>query len=614
MAESYGKVKSVAKNVTVKGPDLDSKVLSTMKRTADIVGATLGPGGNPVLVERQEYGLPSYVTKDGVTVFQSLGFLDPTEHAIMETARDASVRTNSEAGDGTTTATVLSEAIVRLMNEYTKKHPRVSPQFVVRELERCFREDIDPTIKSLSCTASRDNEEGIGFLRSVARISTNGDSPLADAVIDCFEISGDQGNVTITETSGPSSYEVEHVDGYSIGTGYEESCGKWYGKFINDPATQRCVLEKPVVVLYHGQINDIGTVRLLMEAVGDAWQTSRGGEEGEFNGNVILMATGFSDVVLGIFATNFNIPSMLSVFPLVVPKSPMLGGQYELLADISALTGARIFDPINDHPDSLPYLEAQRQGQLKDLLHEYLGPGIDRFEAGRYRSNVLGMANEDDVLVRIDELQAQIENAASRLDKMLLEERMAKLSGGIAKLVVRGPSNGELKEKRDRAEDAVCAVRGAISDGFLPGGGWTLLYLAEMLDKRGSDILSEVLVPALRSPVERLYSNAGLITEEDREEVLKPILTAIRNNAKKHKYLVYDVLEGKHVDAYESGLLDSTPAVLEAIRNSLSIASLLGCLGGTIVYARDLELERQEALDNSEWLRNAGVNPANERP
>lgn len=583
----YGKVKSVSKQVVTKGKALDAAILDTMKTVSAVVGATLGPGGQPVLIERFEHGLPAMVTKDGVTVFRSLGFDDSTRHCIMECARDAAVRTASEAGDGTTTATVLAEAIVRLTHRYCKDNPRTSPQRVVRHLERMFREHIEPGVKAMAIKPAIDDATGRFYLHSVAKVSANGDADLADAVMKCFDMVGDDGNVTIAESNGPSHYEVERIEGYPVAMGYEESCAKFYPKFINDPGTQRCVMEKPVFVVYHGRITEIQTVVLLMEQIAQAWQNQN------FPHNVVLVATGFSESVLGSLSVNFAEPASINVFPLLVPQSPMPNGQLHFLEDVCAITDAELFDPLNRPLD---------QATLEDL-----GLGCRVFEATRFRSSIIGHANDDTLLVRIDELQVQAQNPESELDRMLLQERIAKLSGGIAKLKVIGASNGELKEKRDRAEDAVCAVRGTIKHGCVPGGGWVLMKLCNLLPR--DPITDSVLRPALMEPVYRILTNCGIVDDEEWKSVLAPILIGIASN----KTVVYDALEGRHVDAFTGGILDSTPAVLEAIRNSISIASLLGTLGGAVVFKRDLELERSEAQVTQQFLRDANTNPADER-
>lgn len=594
---TYQKVKSVSKQVETKSERLSKLVRDTMKVCSDIVGGTLGPGGQPVLIERQEVNMPNMVTKDGVTVFRSLGFTDPVRHAIMESARDASVRTANEAGDGTTTATVLSEAIVRLSQEYTKKNPKVSPQKIVRRLERCYREDIEPALRDFSLKADLSTKKGKRTLTNVAKLSANGEQALADAVMECFDYVGDDGNVTIMEVNGPSCYEVEHIEGYPIGLGYEDSCGVFYPKFINDPDSQRCVLDKPIFVLFHGRINEIQSLVNLMEAVAERWQNEGGPH------NVVIFAIGYSESVLGQLALNFVERQTVNVVPMLVPQSPIANGQLHFLEDVAAVTGAQIFDPLNKPLD---------RGDLSDL-----GPGTKAFEATRYRSTIFGYADELLLQDRVDKLEAQKGSAESILEQTMLNERIGKLTGGIAKLKVVGASSSEIREKRDRADDAVCAVRGAIKYGALPGGGWSLVYLNALLAAKKDPILDEVLRPALIVPVHKILDNCGYNADEIRE-ILTPIfenVSAVLSDTKvgARAAIVYDAMEGKHVNAIEGGILDATPAVIEAIRNSISVASLLGTLGGCVVFHRDVELERREATDTNAFLRMAGENPADER-
>jgi chaperonin GroEL len=584
----YRKVQSASKTVITKGPGLTKKILDTMRTISSVVGATLGPGGQPVLIERFENGLPPMVTKDGVTVFQSLGFDDPVAQCLMESARDTAKRTAAEAGDGTTTATILFEAIGRNIHEFCEKNKRMSPQKVVRHLDRVFRDHIQPAIAQLTRKANLETEDGLRLLHSVARISANGDTELADAVMKCFDITGDEGNVTIAESSGSGPPIVEEIKGYAIpNMGYEESCAKFAPQFVNDPGTQRTVMRRPVFLLYHGQIHDIQTLAVLMHQVGLA-------RESGFSHNVVVVATGFSDTVLGHLAANFSHPDTINVFPLNVPLSIQTNGQMQFLMDLSAITGAKILNPL-----SAPI----EQATLEDL-----GPGVEMFEAHRFRSSIVGHADEFLLLARIDELKQALQSPESELDAILLRERIAKLAGGIAKLRVVGSSNGELKEKRDRAEDAVCAVRGAIKHGCLPGGAWTLLKLCHILPR--DPITDSILRVAFMEPFNRLMQNCGITDDDEARRILEPILEGIAAG----KPVVYDFLEQKHVDAFEGGILDSTPAVLEAIRNSISIGSFTGTLSGMVVFARDSELERQEARATNQFLRAANYNPADERP
>lgn len=562
---------------------METLILDTVGLCAEVVGATLGPGGMNVLIERQEQNMPPMVTKDGVTVFNNLGFTDATSQVIMEAARDSAVRTASEAGDGTTTATILANGFVKAVNAFCKANPKQSPQRVVRSIENAFKTIIEPQILKVSKRATL--EANKDELHAVAKVSANGDVPLADAVIKCFDLVGDEGNVTLLEFNGPSKYEVERIDGYGIPVGYEDSCGPFYSKFINDSGTQSCQLDNPFIVLYFGQIKDVAILAPLFEKIIEAAQ-------GKVP-NIVVVATGFSESVLAHLAVNFSAANKnINVYPLIAPMSPIKTGQFDFLADLAALSGAKIFDLIQKPLDV---------GTVDDLGL------VQHFESTRFRSNIIiemDQETEGRIFTRVDELNQQLGSVAtSTLDKTLLRERIGKLTGGIAKLKIFGSSNGELREKRDRAEDAICAVRGALKHGTLVGGGASLRALSVNFALSEDLIHKEVIAPALMEPVYRLFKNAGY-SEEERNEILS------RMNAG----YCYDLLEGKMVDGYKAGLLDSTPAVLEAIRNAISIATLLGTCGGTIVFKRDSELERQESKDTREFLRQVNDEPITERP
>lgn len=590
----YQKVQSVSKKINARGPQLDKVILETMAMASAIVGSTLGPGGRQVLIERQEFGLPPMITKDGVTVYRSLGYTDPTAQAIMEAARDASVRTASEAGDGTTTATVLSESLVRGLKEFTATNARHSPQRLIRTFEKAFSTVIEPTIRLHSTKADMSTAEGQRFLTEVAKVSANGDMDLAKAVMKCFELVGDDGNVTIAETSGASAYEVEQIKGYPILMGFEESGAKFYPKFVNDQANQRVFLDAPTFVLYYGRIQDPQSLFGVLNKIGYEF------EAGHIGPNVVLVATGFSESVLGYLGMMFQASSALNVMPLLAPQTPFPNGQLEFLHDLAAVTGATV-------------LEQGGGIGFEDATMEHFGR-MKSFEATRFRSTVMGDSDPDSVFVRVDELKTQLSRAESALEVTFLQERIGKLTGGIAQLKVIGATNGELKEKRDRAEDAVCAVRGAIKHGVLPGGCWTLLMLSKMLSADSNKSL-HVLAQALRAPFIRLLENAGVTRPDEQARIEEGILFGFgfgtNGQANPAGAVVYDLLSEQHVNAFAGGILDSTPAVLEAIRNSISIAALLGTLGGTVVFNRDVTLERQEARDASSFERN--LNEANER-
>jgi len=604
----YAKAKSACKQVIPSGSLLRETILKTMSVISRVVGGTLGPGGHPVLIERAEHGLPPIVTKDGVTVFRAIGFTDALSHCVMESARDASIRTASDAGDGTTTATILSEAFVRETFNFCAANPSVSPQLVVRKIQKLFEEVILPLIKNFSVKGNLETPEGRRRLEAVASISGNGDVELATAVMQCFDICGDDGNVTLVEGTGNSTYEVEKIEGYPIAMGYEESLQRFFPAFINRADLQQVHIEKPAVLLYFGRINDIQTLVPILSKIQEAWA-------GEYlrTPNVVLFATGFAESVIANLMNNWVSPGSINILPLLVPNnSPVHNAQRNFLDDVAAVTASVVYDSITN---TLDMADLSGLGNIAEGDSVWEPLGVKSVEVSRYRSTIIGIADEDWLLRRAQEVSLQNAQAESQLDSLIIKERLAKLTGGIARLKILGSSNGETKERRDRAEDAVCAVRGAIKHGCTIAGGWMLAKIISTI--RGSDdpIIQQIVIPAIIAPVDRLLTNGGVPSDE-KIKIIANLLESSRNTrpTTMDEVEVYNVANGKFEKAVEAGLLDSAPAVTEALRNSISIATLLGTLGGAVVFPRDSDFEKSEATAAANWQRDANINPADERP
>lgn len=572
----YQKIKSIDKVMYPRGPRLDQLVLDTLKTCSDIVGSSLGPGGRAVVIERQETQLAPLMTKDGVTIFRNLGFNDATQQVIMEVAREPSIKTASDAGDGTTTATILSYSFVKYVQDFCRADPSISTQRVMRTMERMYSDVVKPEIERIALKPSLNDAAGRQTLRSVASVSANGDQELADAVLECYDIVGDEGNVTILEEqSSKFGYRVERIEGYPVLLGFEECCGPFYDQFINDHEMQVSRIDDPVFILYHGRLTDFGFLIPILQKLEVEFQAGR------LKPNVVVVAHEFSQDVLANMARNFK--QGIRLFPLKTQMTGTHNSQFEFLKDIAALTGATISDDL-----TLP---------LVDLELPHLGNGPKTLECGRFRTNIIGFKDELLVLERVDELQKQYEKVAtSDYDKTWLRERIAKLSSGIARLVVCGSAGAVTKEKRDRAEDAVCAVRGALLHGAVSGGGATLKHLSTVVSSAYAEgtlerkIATKVFAEALMTPVERLFENSGYNAEER-----KSMLAQISNHN------VFDLTNEKWVDPVKNGILDSVPAVRDAVGNSLSTAALLGTCGATVVFNRDTNLERMESQNAMHW-------------
>lgn len=588
---SYRKAKTAPKMFACDREFLKNKVVTTMKKVSDIVGSSMGPGGRVTMIESDYPGIPNKLTKDGVTIFKSLGANDAYEHLIIESTRDVAQRTATEAGDGTTTATVLSYSIIQNLFDFCDKNPKYSPQKATRRIAKVTEDILIPYINSRTIKITEDNKE---MLRMVAKISANGDSDMADSVIQAFEEIGygDASHVTIKELSGKKGYKVERIDGFPIPMGFEESIGKLHTAFINDQANQRCFLEKPLFLLFDGNLNDLIAIEPLLNILGNKYAI----EGNSDYKNLVIFSHGYSENVLTQLAFNFSNPNTMNVLPMITPMAQFLNSQTHFLHDLAAFTGSKVFglkDQIN-------------HATLADL-----GKGMENFEAYRFRSTVVGDPDPINVEVRADDLKTQMKNAESQAERILLEERIGKITNGIARLTIYGGSNGELKEAHDRCEDAVCAVRSAITYGAVPGGCRIAIDMAMKLAREleTGDPAREVLIPSLLSLPNKLLDNAGYSKEE-----IEEVITTLVNNDD----FVYDVENQVFGEAEKLGLFDATKAVSESLSNAVSIASVLGTMGGLVCHPRDDMFERSEAKADADFGRatenpNQYVNEANER-
>lgn len=589
---SHRKAKSAPKMFQCEQKFLKDKVLTTMRKVSDIVGSSLGPGGRVTMIESDYPGIPNKLTKDGVTIFKSLGARDAYEHLIIESTRDVAQRTATEAGDGTTTATVLSYSIIKNLFAFCEANPKYSPQKATRRISKVTEDILIPYINSRSIKVTEENKD---MLKMVAKISANGDDEMAAAVIDAFEQIGygDASHVTIRELSGKKGYKVERIDGFPIPMGFEESIGKLHTAFINDQANQRCFLEKPLFLLFDGNMNDLVAIEPLINVLGNRYAVEG---DSDFK-NLVIFAHGFSENVLTQLAFNFANPGTMNILPMITPMAQFLNSQTHFLGDLAAFTGAKVFG---------------LKDQIQKATMGDLGRNMETFEAYRFRSTVVGDPDPINVEVRAEDLKTQMNQAESQAEKMLLEERIGKITNGIAKLTIFGGSNGELKEAHDRCEDAVCAVRSAIGHGAVPGGCRLSIDMAMKLAQElpAGDPAREVLIPSLLALPNKLLDNAGY-TQEEIEEVLSKLVN--------DDDLVYDVENQAYGKAEDLGLFDATKAVSESLSNAVSIANVLGTMGGMVCHPRDDVFERSEAKADADFGRvvdnpNEYTNEANERP
>lgn len=539
--------KSKAKQIVADKTKIREIVLRTIGDMAEIVGSTLGPGGSPVLIERD--GLAPLVTKDGVTVARHLGVADAASNVVVDACKEICINTAKEAGDGTTTAIVLGNAIVKHGQEFLSNNPKYNPQRMISELKQAYQQVVLPYLKSTAVSATTEDQ-----LKFVATISANGDHEIADAVVKAVMSAGDDGTVLINEaTSGNLS--VETIEGYIVTTGLKE-LGQIGPVFINDKANQQVKMDKGLVVLYDGALNDLKVPGLIQEAV-----TDNGFSDGT---PIIVFAHDFADSVLDKFAKTTK--GGLSVVPVRTPRSGLPNGASMFLHDMAAYTGATVFDP----------------GNVEDLDEEGLGT-FESAKVNMYETFIIGTPDSKAIESRIEELKSIASAAFGEMDRSWIRASIAKLTGGVSTIHVGGSSDLEIREKKDRVEDAVEAVRSAIAEGIVSGGCSVHLALSKLIETHPQRKESwKILVEALKAPFVLLMSNCG----EDAEQILKDLPEG----------KVFDANEHIFVDAFEAGIIEPAKVVRCSLGNALSVAALLTTLGGVIVVPRDNQLETQMAI------------------
>lgn len=538
--------KSKAKDIIADKDKLNSIISKTISKMSDIVGSTLGPGGNPVLIERD--GLAPLATKDGVTVAKSLGLGNAEDNIVVEACKEICINTAKDAGDGTTTAIVLANAIVKYGQDFVNQNAKYNPQRIVNDLEDLYENVIIPYIKEQSQPVDSEDK-----LRSVANISANGDKRIADIVVEAVLAAGDDGKVLIEEAQG-DQMRVETIDGYIITSGLRE-LGQLGPIFINDKANQQVKMDNGFVFMYNGSINDLKVTAYIQGAI----------EGTEMYGSpLIIMAHDIADSVMDKLA--MNIKGGITLLPMKTPRSGLPNSRSIFLEDMAAYTGGRVIDPSN----------------IDDLDEDAFGQFVFA-KCNMYETFITSNSNPNDIEERLIELKAIENSCFSDMDKMHVRANIAKLTGGISTVYVGGVSDLKVRERKARVEDAVEAVRSAIAEGYIAGGCKIQIDLANLIadhpDKKPS---WDIMVDALKDPLKLLLHNCG--------ESFEDIFPLIKDD------MVFDANMHEFVDPFEAGIIEPAKVARVAIGNALSVASLLITLGGIVVTPRDSGLENQLAM------------------
>lgn len=525
--------------------------LSGLATIAGIVKATLGPGGLPILIGRIGQALDGSpigpkITKDGVSVAEECASPIPEEDIIIQAVKGICKKTVDVAGDGTTTAMVLGEAIVNEMEAVLKADPTLNPQLVKESLEEASKEVVK-ILKKMAIPV-RDNK----MIRQIATISANGDSSIGDIIGEAFDHVGAEGVVTV-DMGNSSKTTLSKVDGYQFGRGAEGRNG-----FFNNTNNTNFDAKEAAVIIYDGRLSSYTQLVSAFRILGGAMNTPDGEKYTKQIPPVVLIANEFSPEVLQFLLIQKNEGGMV-VLPVTGPNiTHVRTGYYD---DMAVYTGGT---RLGNGSRNLESIEEDDFGLVKRVTS-------DKYKTTFYE----GQGAEDEILIRVDQLKAAKVEAESPYDAQVFNDRIAALTSGVAKIGVGGQTEMEIKEKYDRIEDALNAARAAIQEGVVPGGGSTLLRIAQKMSPSKS-VGHKILKEALQAPFLQILKNVGRsVTSNELIEILNG------------KTKVYDARNKKVKNALSAGIIDPVKVTRTALENAVSIASLLATAGGAIIFVKE---------------------------
>jgi len=492
---------------------------------ADAVKVTLGPKGRNVVIDKK-FGSPT-VTKDGVTVAKEVELDDEIENMGAQMVKEVATKTSDLAGDGTTTATVLAQAIYR--EGLKSVTAGANPMALKRGIENAV-ETVVAELKKISVPTS-----GRKDIKQVATISANGDAEIGDKIADAMDKVGKDGVITVEEAKSLET-TLETVDGMQFDRGYLSPY------FITDPEKMECTIEDAYILIYDKKISTMKDLLPVLEKVAQSGRP------------MLIVAEDVEGEALATLVVN----KLRGTLKVCAVKAPGFGDRRkEMLRDIAILTGGQVIS--EELGLKLENTTLNDLGRAKRII-------VDKDNT----TVVDGKGKDDQIDGRKAEIKAQIEKSTSDYDKEKLQERLAKLAGGVAVLNVGAATETEMKEKKARVEDALHATRAAVEEGIVPGGGVALLWCQQSLDKtKGHDDDEktgiEIVRRALEEPIRIIAQNAGA----------EGAIVVGKVKESKDKNFGYNAQTDKFEDLVASGVIDPTKVTRTALQNAASIAGLL---------------------------------------
>lgn len=502
-----------------------AKMLKGVEKLAGAVAVTMGPTGRNVIIDKS-FGGPT-VTKDGVTVSKEVDLEDPFENMGAKLVNEVASKTSDLAGDGTTTATVLARAIFR---EGTRNVAAGSnPTAVRRGIEKAVAAAVG-RLMEIAKRVERPEE-----IAQVGAISANNDRGIGDLLAEALEKVGKDGVITVEEGKTTDT-TVRFVDGMQFDKGYVSPY------FINRPAEMDCLLEDALILIHEKKISNLRDLVPLLEKVAQSGKP------------LLIIAEDVDGDALAALVVN----KLRGILNVSAAKAPGFGDRRKaLLGDIATLTGGTLIS--EDLGLKLENLDLSHLGSAKTIT-------VDKNET----TIVQGAGKQADVKARVQQIRNQIENTESEYDREKLQERLAKLTGGVAIVSVGAGTEAEMKQKKARVEDALHATRAAVEEGIVPGGGVALVRCKEAVEKARSQakgdekIGVDIVLHALEAPIRQIADNGGLDGAVVADEV-----------AGKAVNVGYDANKGEYVDMLKAGIIDPVKVVRVALTNAASIAGLM---------------------------------------
>jgi chaperonin GroEL len=504
--------------------DARSKLKRGVDQLAEAVKVTLGPKGRNVVIDKK-FGSPT-VTKDGVTVAKEVELSDPIENMGAQMVKEVATKTSDLAGDGTTTATVLAQAIFRegLKNVTAGANPMELKRGIDRAVEAVVEQ-----LKTLSVPSAGKKE-----IAQVGTISANNDKEIGNLIAEAMEKVGKDGVITVEEAKGLET-TLETVDGMQFDRGYLSPY------FVTDPEKMEAVLDDPYILIHDKKISVMKELLPVLEKVAQS-------------GRPLLI---IGEDVEGEALATLVVNKLRGTLKVAAVKAPGFGDRRkEMLRDIAVLTGGQVIS--EELGFKLENATLNDLGRAKRVV-------VDKDNT----TIVDGKGKESDIQGRINEIKAAVEKSTSDYDREKLQERLAKLSGGVAVINVGAATETEMKEKKARVEDALHATRAAVEEGIVPGGGVAFIRAQAGLDKiRGTEdekIGVEIVRRALEEPIRMIAQNAGA----------EGSIVVGRVKESKEKNFGYNAATDAYEDLVKAGVIDPTKVTRTALQNAASIAGLL---------------------------------------